>query len=122
MKSNLLNRWIINSIIVFALFFILVGLMSLRETMDFAKGNSYVAKHLMRSIIHGLLQSIGYSFIGTLTFGQLVFWVTELLRKLNVISFNTSGIGQFIVIPIITLVFTLIVIVLTMPLWFKIPF
>ena len=122
MKSNLLNRWIINSIIVFALFFILVGLMSLRETMDFAKGNSYAAKHLMRSIIHGLFQSFGYSFIGTLTFGQLVFWVTELLRKLNVITFNTSGIGQFIVIPIITLVFSIIVIVLTMPLWFKIPF
>lgn len=122
MKSNLLNRWIINSIIVFALFFILVGIMSFKETMDFAKGNSYAAKHLMRSIVHGLLQSIGYSFIGTLTFGQLVFWVTELLRKLSVISFNTSGIGQFIIIPIITLVFSIIVIVLAMPLWFKIPF
>ena len=122
MKSNLLNRWIINSIIVFAVFFILVLLLSFKETMDFAKGNSYAAKHLMRSIVHGLLQSIGYRFIGTLTFGQLVFWVTELLRKLNVISFNTSGIGQFIVIPIITLVFSIIVVVLTMPLWFKIPF
>ena len=122
MKSNLLNRWIINSIIVFAVFFILVLLLSFKETMDFAKGNSYAAKHIMRSIVHGLFQSIGYSFIGTLTFGQLVFWGTELLRKLNVISFNTSGIGQFIVIPIITLVFSIIVILLTLPLWFRIPF
>ncbi|MBQ3890524.1 MAG: hypothetical protein II740_04125 [Lachnospiraceae bacterium] len=122
MKSNLLNRWIINSIIVFALFFILVGIMGFKETMDYAKGNSYAAKHLMRSIVHGLFQSFGYSFIGTLTFGQLVFWVTELLRKLNVISFNTSGIGQFIVIPIITLVFSLLVIMFTAPLWFRIPF
>lgn len=122
MKSSLLNRWIINSIIVFALFFILVGIMGFKEIMDYAKGNSYAAKHLMRSIVHGLFQSIGYSFIGTLTFGQLVFWVTELLRKLNVISFNTSGIGQFIVIPIITLVFSLLVIMFTAPLWFRIPF
>ncbi len=122
MKGSLLNRWIINSIIVFALFFILVGIMGFKETMDYAKGNSYAAKHLMRSIVHGLLQSIGYSFIGTITFGQLVFWITELLRKLSVISFNTSGIGQFIVIPIITLVFSLLVIILTAPLWFRIPF
>ncbi|MCR4933713.1 MAG: hypothetical protein K6A29_05895 [Lachnospiraceae bacterium] len=122
MRSSLLNRWIINSIIVFALFFILVGIMGFKETMDYAKGNSYAAKHIMRSIVHGLLQSIGYSFIGTITFGQLVFWVTELLRKLSVISFNTSGIGQFIVIPIITLVFSLLVIILTAPLWFRIPF
>ncbi len=122
MKGSLLNSWIINSIIVFALFFILVGIMGFKETMDYAKGNSYAAKHLMRSIVHGLLQSIGYSFIGTITFGQLVFWITELLRKLSVISFNTSGIGQFIVIPIITLVFSLLVIILTAPLWFRIPF
>lgn len=122
MKSNLLNRWIINSIIVFALFYILVEIIGLKGAMDYAKGNSYAAKHLMRSIVHGLFQSFGYSFIGTITFGQLVFWITELLRKQSVISFNTSGIGQFIVIPIITLVFSLIVLILTAPLWFRIPF
>lgn len=122
MKSILLKRWTINSAIVFAVFFIILVIITFNQTFDYAKGNSYAAKHLMRSIIHGLFQSFGYSFIGTITFGQLVFWVTELLRKLNVISFNTSGIGQFIVIPIITLVFSLLVIMFTAPLWFRIPF
>ncbi|MBR5355880.1 MAG: hypothetical protein IK121_03055, partial [Lachnospiraceae bacterium] len=68
------------------------------------------------------LISLGFSFVGTMTFGQIVFWVIELLRKLNILRFNELGIGQYIVIPIITLIFTVIVVLLTLPLWFRIPF
>ncbi|MBP5454183.1 MAG: hypothetical protein J6Y09_06200 [Lachnospiraceae bacterium] len=122
MKSNLLNRWIINSIIVFAVFFIILVIITFNQTFDYAKGNSYAAKHIAGELLHNLLISLGFSFVGTMTFGQIVFWVAELLRKLNILRFNELGIGQYIVIPIITLVFTVIVALLTLPLWLRIPF
>ncbi|MBP5599080.1 MAG: hypothetical protein J6X48_02235 [Lachnospiraceae bacterium] len=122
MKSNLLNRWIINSTIVFAVFFIILVIITFNQTFDYAKGNSYAAKHIVGELLHNLLISLGFSFVGTMTFGQIVFWVAELLRKLNILRFNELGIGQYIVIPIITLIFTVIVALLTLPLWLRIPF
>ncbi len=130
-KLGTVEKWLLTTGLIFLAFFILLGIFMFHQTMDLARGNSYTMEHLGENILWDLRQNLHYSTFFTLAVGQPVYWIYFAISKArekkqkNVYMEDMREKRRkiwFILIPIISVIATLLILWLTMPLWFHLSF
>ena len=120
-------RWALTTGLIFLAFFVALGALFFRQTMDLARGNEYIMEHLGEHIAWDLRQDFRYSSFATLTVGQLVYWIIYWILKkrekktqnpyMKDMPANPKRIW-LIIIPIASIIVAIILAILTLPLWF----
>lgn len=119
---KLSKRWVITTLITFVVFFIPTVAFLFQQKYSLFRGNTYMAEHAARYLTHDVYNAFFLSIRATIIPGQIIFWLIELLRKAGVVNYDTNTKAQFFVIPIITFSITFALLVITMPLWFRLSF
>ena len=120
-EPSTFERWVMTTIILFVAMVILIEIYCIYETLVLAKGNTYIAKHLLREFIYSLRFATVYGLGATLTTGQISFWLVELLKKVGIFKFVNTMPKEIITVLVVCVIVTLLVVIFTMPLWFKLP-
>ena len=124
-------RWALTTGLIFAAFFVALGALFFKETMDLARGNEYIMEHLGENIAWDLRQDFHYSLFATVIVGQPVYWIIYAIQRArekkvkNVYMADMNAKRKniwFIIIPIVSVVAAVILAIVTMPIWFHLSF
>ncbi len=115
------KKWLITTLIMFLAMTILFGAYLMHSDIEMARGNPYVAEHIIEEFLYSLHQATIFGSIATLTVGQILFWLIELLRKTGIIKHSITGIKYYFLMGAGFVAITLFLIIATIPLWFRLP-
>jgi hypothetical protein len=119
-------KWALTTGLTFLAFFVVIGLFLYHQTMDFARGNSYVMEHLAQEMIWDLRQNLRFSMLGTIFVGQPVYWIAyaigrKLEQKENVYMKDMNAKRRriwVVVLPVVSVIAAILLLIVTLPLWF----
>lgn len=121
-KKTLLT-WIITTVLTFLFIYAVVCGFRIWEEFDLAKYNEYMAEHIRENIAWIMENSVDYAFYPTISVGQIMFVIMALIQNLrNDKKGKDSNLFTIIATPIATLISSIILAIVTLPLWFHIQF
>ena len=82
-KNSLLRRWLIASLLIWAIAFLILAFFAFQSDLRLARGNSYTTEHFLETYLFTLKQLIGISFFCALLFGQPAFWIVHSIAAAN---------------------------------------
>ncbi len=117
--QTLSERWLNCTIIVFGIIFLLYLALRIKQDFNYAAGNEYAAQHIAEHLLYSFRSAFGFAGAITLTLGQVFFWAIEGIQKAA--KKDNSKRLSAPALAVIIVVLILATIILTAPLWFRIP-
>jgi|GEM_PF-2122861 hypothetical protein len=119
--SPLLKRWLAATLAIFVIIFGIIFAFRVKEDYEYASGNEYARTHMSERINYSMNRSFRASLALTATVGQAFFWAIEGFQQHKRKTSPDKEPISPIIIAIAVVVLVFFTLLLTLPLWFKIP-